>query len=374
MNRDLAARMALISLPGLGPARCRWLLESGSAEEVVANLRRERLPPSVQPAPPGVTAKLVQNWASALRQIEPGDLWAEVSAVGAQVLGPDDERWPYGHDPEPPTLLFARGDLGLLSGPPVVAVVGTRRCSTIGRRVAFDLGAELAEFGVSVVSGLASGVDGAAHRGVLAAEGQPIAVVGTGVDVVYPAANRQLWHDVVARGLLLSEAGPGTGPERWRFPARNRLIAGLAQVVVIVESHDHGGSMHTVSEALDRGLPVMAVPGAVTNPAASGTNRLLVEGCPPARSAQDVLDYLGLAPSSGAQLSLLGTDHGPTPVGSSPLQEVILHHVAAGSVHVDDLIGVTGVTIPEVLSEVNHLCERGMVQLDGSTVSLASPP
>jgi DNA processing protein len=364
--------MALTSLPGLGPARCRWLLESGSAEEVVASLRGERLPPTIQPAPPGVTAKLVQKWAQALRRIDPDALLAGVAAIEAQVLGPDDELWPYGLDPEPPVLLFAQGDRGLLAAAPVVAVVGTRRCSTIGRRAAFELGAELAEAGVSVVSGLASGVDGAAHRGVLSAHGRPIGVVGTGLDVVYPAANRQLWHDVVARGLLLSEAAPGTGAERWRFPARNRLIAGLAQVVVIVESHDHGGSMHTVSEALDRGLPVMAVPGAVTNPAASGTNRLLVEGCPPARSAQDVLDYLGLSFSPDAGSGRPGAGPDPGSIEGSPLEAMIVRQVAAGSVHVDDLIGATGVAIPEVLSELNRLCERGVVQLDGSTVSLVS--
>ncbi|MCP3993066.1 MAG: DNA-protecting protein DprA [Actinomycetia bacterium] len=391
MSNELAARLALIALPGVGPARLRWLLSAGPAEEVIAKIRNESLPPSIGPAPPGVTAKLIQNWAIALRRKGPSEHLADVSAIGAEVLEPDHARWPFANDPEPPIVLFALGDLKLLSAAPVVAIVGTRRCSTIGRRVASDLGTHLAEAGATVVSGLASGVDGAAHRGVLAAGGKPIGVVGTGLDVVYPAANRQLWNDVVAHGLLLSEAMPGAAPERWRFPARNRLIAGLADVVVIVESHDHGGSMHTVNEAVERGLPVMAVPGSVTNPAASGTNRLLVEGCPPARSAQDVLDFLGLAvptastedvlsaaqagsgEPSCAQLRLVVNDDAPSRTDRTPLGRIILDQVAAGSTHIDDLMAATNVTIPELLSEVNQLSERGAVQLDGSTVSLASP-
>ena len=152
--------------------------------------------------------------------------------------------------------------------------------------MAHELGRELAAAGVAVVSGLAAGIDGAAHRGALAAgAAPPVGVVAAGLDVVYPPHQSELWQAVAAAGLLLSEAPPGARPERWRFPARNRIIAALADVVVVVESHARGGSMHTVDEADRRGRDVFAVPGSVRNPAAAGTNALLAEGRAPACSA-----------------------------------------------------------------------------------------
>src|SRR5204862_479680 len=155
--------------------------------------------------------------------------------------------------------------------------------------VARQLGRELAAHGVAIVSGLAIGIDGSAHEGALAAKAAPpVGVVGSGLDVVYPKRHRHLWDAVAAAGVLLSEAPMGAVPERWRFPARNRILAALSDVVVVVESHAAGGSMHTVRAAIDRGIPVMAVPGSMRNPAAAGTNQLLSEGVPPARDPDDI--------------------------------------------------------------------------------------
>jgi DNA processing protein len=173
--------------------------------------------------------------------------------------------------------------------------VGTRRCTWAGRSLAAELGAGLAAAGVCVVSGLAVGIDAAAHRGALvAAAAPPVAVVGTGLDVVYPRRNADLWESVAGAGAVLAEYPLGTRPERWRFPARNRLVAALADVLVVVESHARGGSMHTVTAALDRDVPVMAVPGPVRAAASAGTNALLVAGAAPVRDAGDVLVALGL--------------------------------------------------------------------------------
>ena len=176
-----------------------------------------------------------------------------------------------------------------------VAIVGTRRCTGAGAGFARELGRELTEAGVAVVSGLALGIDGASHRGVLDAGGRPIGVVGSGLDVVYPSRHRDLWQRVADDGVLLSEAPLGARPAAWRFPARNRIIAGLADLVVVVESHAAGGSMHTVREAADRDIEVMAVPGSVRCPSAAGTNQLLADGCAPVRDVTDVLVALGLS-------------------------------------------------------------------------------
>jgi DNA processing protein len=147
---------------------------------------------------------------------------------------------------------------------------------------------------VCVVSGLALGIDGEAHSGALERGGPVVGVVGTGLDVVYPKRHERLWARVGEAGALVSEYPLGTNAERWRFPARNRLIAALSEVVVVVESATKGGSMHTVDSALERDRVVLAVPGPVRSPASSGTNALLAAGCAPCRDADDVLVALGL--------------------------------------------------------------------------------
>jgi DNA processing protein len=146
-----------------------------------------------------------------------------------------------------------------------------------------------------VVSGLALGIDAAAHVGALRGGAPPIAVVGSGLDVVYPRGNRTLWAQVASAGVMLTEAPLGAAPVAWRFPARNRLIAALADVVVVVESHERGGSLSTVAEAARRDRPVMAVPGPIRSPASAGTNRLLADGCAPVCGLDDVLVALGLS-------------------------------------------------------------------------------
>ena len=196
-------------------------------------------------------------------------------------------------DPDPPPQLYARGDASALAGRRV-AIVGTRKCTAYGRNLAYRLGAELTAAGVGVVSGLAIGIDGAAHEGVLAAGGKPVGVVATGLDVVYPRRHRSLWGRVGREGLLLSEERQGTAPHQHLFPKRNRIIAALAEIVIVVESSAKGGSMHTVAAAIDRGIDVMAVPGPVGSVASEGTNRLLVEGVPPVLSADEVVLALGL--------------------------------------------------------------------------------
>jgi DNA processing protein len=161
--------------------------------------------------------------------------------------------------------------------------------------MAGELGRGLAEAGVAVVSGLAKGVDGAAHRGVLEVPGgRAVAVVGNGPDVPYPKVNGELWADVCGRGLLLSEWPPGTAPEPFRFPMRNRIIAALSEVLVVVESRERGGSLITAQAAIERSVDVMAVPGSVRNRAAAGTNQLIRDGAPPVTDVDDVLIALGL--------------------------------------------------------------------------------
>lgn len=292
---------ALAGLPKMGPVRLGALLSVWGPEQAWERVRaggveRDR---HVVEACRGLRAEVAREWSVAARATNVEATWREHRARGITVLTEGDPGWPSGlvDDPEPPRVLFVRGDIRHLESP-AVAIVGTRRCTPTGRSVAQELGSELSRAGVSVLSGLALGIDGAAHLGALAAAATPpVAVVGTGLDVAYPPSHATLTERVAAVGAVVSEYPLGTPPAAWRFPARNRILAALARVVVVVESSVTGGSMHTVDAAIERGRAVLAVPGSVRNPAAAGTNGLLAAGCPPARDAVDVLVALGLEAS-----------------------------------------------------------------------------
>ncbi|HWC10704.1 MAG TPA: DNA-processing protein DprA, partial [Acidimicrobiales bacterium] len=231
---------ALTTLPAMGPARLAALLdrwEPAEAWRAVVEGRAgavESVAAACRPDPSGVAAA----WARAANGVDVGAGWQALGRAGARVLLRGADGYPAGlvDDQEAPAVLFSRGDPAILSARRV-AIVGTRQCSRYGADVARELGRDLAAAGVVVVSGLALGVDGAAHAGALEGHGAPpVAVVGSGLDVVYPRRHSRLWAEVGERGLLLSEAPLGARPEAWRFPVRNRVIAALAEAVVVVES------------------------------------------------------------------------------------------------------------------------------------------
>jgi DNA protecting protein DprA len=267
-----------------------------------------------------------QPWRDAARFMDPESWWASIArpSIGITWLG--DERYPaaLAADPEPPAVLFWVGSLEWLDRQSV-AVVGTRNATPDGRAVAFELGRDLAAAGIPVISGLALGIDGAAHAGVLRAleldsgSAGPVGVAASGLDVPYPRRHAGLWRKVAATGVLLSENLPGRPAEAWRFPSRNRVIAGLSQMVVVVESHDSGGSLLTVEAAIHRGIEVRVVPGPVHSPASAGTNQLLYDGAGPIRHARDVLDALGmLRPDPPPRAVRAGDSSARTVAGPSP--------------------------------------------------------
>lgn len=371
---DLEALLVLLSLTGMGPNRLRALTSSVPPSEVLAAIRGRRLPPMVGDESLRLPAEVRAKWF--------GDVESTMATVdlddhrsnGNALLVPGSPAWPFVDDPDPPMLVFARGDLGLLAESPNVGVVGTRRCTSIGRQVASTLGAELGQAGVGVVSGLALGVDAAAHRGSLAAGGRVVGVVASGLDVVYPASNRDLWEQVGDNGLLLSEVPLGHRPTRWRFPARNRLIAALSDLVVVVESHEEGGALSTVDEATARGIPVGAVPGSTLSPASAGTNALLYDGAIPIRHADDVISLLGYS---------LGEEHA-TPTADRPVGQLalafdeldeaaqrVVDAVQGGAVHLDRLIETLGASPLAIGQMIDDLVARRILVVSGHTVSLS---
>ncbi len=338
MSRPEAAFAAALSaLPGMGPTRLAGLLDRLAPSEAwaaVLDRRITRQPADDAPRLPlaatlgavgprggggvggrgrggggvGGRGRGGGDWADSALPAAVERMAEQLQQTGVQVTwrGCPDYPSRLVEDPQPPGVLFWRGDLRWLSGP-CVAVVGTRSCTPDGARVAFEMGRDLAAAGVVVLSGLALGIDGSAHAGVLHALGHgparhqavpgpvagPVGVAASGPDVVYPRQHARLWEEVARAGAILSEVPPGRPPAAWRFPARNRLIAALAHLVVVVESHNRGGSLITAEAAIARGIDVRAVPGPVRGPASAGTNQLLTDGPGPVRNAQDILDALG---------------------------------------------------------------------------------
>lgn len=285
---------ALAGLSGMNVTRLGSLLRHCAPPHAWALVRGE------VPAAPDIAHVMADGarraqWARSAAQTDVEALWVRCTELNVAVVPWGDPRYPVAllDDPLPPPVLFVQGDLSLLAGRRV-GIVGTRNATAAGRHTAERMGHQLAAAGVHVVSGLARGIDGCAHRGVLAAEatGRPIAVVASGHDVVYPREHGDLWAAVGNCGLLLSEAPPGTRPEAYRFPMRNRIIAGLSEALVVVESRERGGSLLTANDAMARNVPLMAVPGPVGRRIGAGTNQLLCDGAMPVTGADDVLTHL----------------------------------------------------------------------------------
>ncbi len=209
-------------------------------------------------------------------------------------LKPTDLRWPelWRHIPDPPSSVYVQGDPGWLNKP-TLAIVGTRRATNRGLALAEGLARALALRGWTIVSGMASGIDAAAHRGTLGASGSTIAVMGTGPDLVYPRAHRQLHTEVIANGCSVTEYSPGTPPLKHHFPARNRLIAALARAVIVVEAPLQSGAMHTANVALDYDRDVFAVPGPVDLATSRGCHRLIRDGAALVETGEDIDRTLG---------------------------------------------------------------------------------
>ena len=310
-------------------------------------------------------------WRRCAQERPPAEVWARCLALGLQVLPYGHELYPGGllDDPFPPPVLFAKGDLGLLAGRRV-GIVGTRNATAAGREAARSLGLGLGAAGVHVISGLARGIDGYAHRGVLAAEGagRPIGIVASGLDVIYPREHRDLWEAAGNCGLLLSEAPPGVPPEPHRFPLRNRIVAALSEVLVVVESRERGGSLITAAQAIERDVTVMAVPGSIGKRASLGTNSLLCDGAAPVTGVDDVLTALSLQHSRSA---VIAADLRARPRG----EDIAVYRVLyADPRTIDGVTLALGLSLVEAAMSLARLESAGWIaEADGWFECVGSP-
>ena len=289
---------------------------------------------------------------------------------------------------DPPLVLYVKGRLPDIDSLPAVAIVGKRKCTPYGMVTGERLGREITEHGGLVVSGMAEGIDTAGHKGALRAGGQTVAVLGTGVDYIYPASNRLLYEDIIAAGAVVSEEPPGTGVTRGCFPRRNRIISGLSAAVLVVEADMKSGSLITANIALEQGREVFAVPGNVDAETSAGCIRLIREGAGIVENGWDVMKEL--APVFGDKIKRRIKKSAPpieTPPEAAqwqqPAQRVIdtggmaenekkiVETLLEGALHVDEIIARTQLSAGEVLGSLTFLEVSGTVrQLDGKRFEL----
>ena len=258
------------------------------------------------------------------------------------------------HDPPAAIWLRGEGETGLFDRP-CVGVVGARACSAYGRSVARSLARDLAAAGVVVISGMARGVDGEAHRGALDAGGLTVAVLGCGIDRDYPVAHTDLARQIGGSGLIVSEYEPGIEPAPWRFPARNRIISGLSRAIVVVEARERSGALITVDFALEQGRDVLVVPGEITSRLSVGSNALLRHGAAPALAVDDVLEAIGVVFVKPAR---------PEPKGEAGRVLAVLRDAPAT---VDEIARAVGLGVAETTALLTTLELDGLVEVgDGA--------
>lgn len=341
-SRDLCIAYAL--LPFLTPARIRLLLE-----------HFESLP-NAQQAPPKLLQGLLSvdpEQADAVKNpLRSDSMRARVEVLRSSALTLEDHDYPalLRNIIDPPPALFFRGELSLLQKP-LLAMVGSRRASPYGMNAAAHLAAQLVSAGLGIVSGLARGIDAASHQAALNADGTTIAVLGTGIDVIYPRSHARLTGEIAARGLLLTEFPSGTPPLAGNFPVRNRVISGLTLGTIIVEATGRSGSLITARMAAEQGREVFAVPGSIFAAGTEGPHRLVQYGAKLVHDANDILEELP------GGLHLPSSD--PPAEPESPLREVLALFSREEAMHIDALAEKLGSSVASVSQSVLQL------ELDG---------
>lgn len=345
MSRDpeLAAWLTLCLTPGLGTGKIRRLLQELGLPEKILGADRLSLSGVC-----GAEAAAALTSGAADTAVERALAWAQ--RPGCHIITLADALYPrlLLEIPDPPPLLYLRGNKDLL-GRPALAVVGSRNATAQGLRNAEAFAKAFSQSGLTIVSGLALGIDAAAHRGGLAGEGSTIAVLGTGIDVIYPHSNGPLFGEIAEKGLLLSEYPVGTPSIGHNFPRRNRLISGLARGCVVVEAALGSGSLITARLATEQGRDVFAIPGSIHSPLSKGCHSLIKQGAKLVDAADDVLAELG-GWSNPATLQL-----------ETPVAEGLLAHMGFDPVDIDALCARAGLPAETITSELLRLELAGLV-------------
>jgi DNA processing protein len=354
MAEDIFYWLALSLTPGVGSIFIKRLLD------------RFKTPEAIFRAPMKELLKIEGLGEKVAREIQKGPLekvvereWSLLKKVGGKIITLKDEDYPRRLKDiyDPPALLYVRGELRR-EDELAIAIVGSRKTSPYGRGITEKIGQDLARHGVTVVSGMARGIDSVAHMGTLQGGGRTIAVLGCGVDVIYPSENRNLFYQIIEHGAILSEFPMGSSPEGGHFPRRNRIISGLSIGVVIVQASAESGSLITASYALEQGREVFAVPGNVGAEGSRGTNQLIKEGAKLVESTEDILEEI--LPQWRREKET--TKKAETPVPDLPEEEKVLYRLLEETpLHIDAIIRESQLDPGKVSSLLLNLELKGLI-------------
>lgn len=338
---------------GIGAVRFSSLLDYFGDAETAWNASRANLRDA------GLPAKIIEAFLSTRSDIVLDRLWENIANQNITVLTWDDETYPrrLKEINQPPPVIYVRGSL-IIEDEWSIAVVGTRRVSPYGRQAAEDVASGLARNGLTVVSGLARGIDAIAHQTALKSGGRTIAVLGSGVDRIYPPEHRRLAAQIIEQGAVISDYPPGTPPEGINFPPRNRIISGLSLAVAIIEAGERSGALITASFAADQGRDVFALPGSIFSPQSAGTNRLIDAGAFPLLNIKSILDVLNLTLVHEKQ-----TASRMLPVNE--IEASLLDVLSHDPQHVDDIRNRSDLPIEKVTASLTLMELKGLVRQVG---------
>lgn len=338
---------------GIGAARLRLLLEAfGDAKTAW-----QASPSALRNA--GLSSKLVETLVQVRSSVDLESVWQRLEKQGINVITWEDKHYPrrLREIDQPPPVLYVRGGLSL-EDEWAVAVVGTRRVTPYGRQITEQVATTLAHSGVTVVSGLAHGVDAIAHQAALNAGGRTVAVLGCGVDRIYPPENRHLAERILEHGALLSDYAPGTPPEAVNFPPRNRIISGLSMAVVVIEAGERSGALITAEFSAEQGREVFAVPGNINAPQSAGTNRLIQQGAHPLLDVRDILESLDLDLVTEQQTAR-------KVIPADALEAKLLSVLSQQPMHVDEIRNQADMPIEKISAALTVMELKGLVRQVG---------
>ncbi len=345
---------------GIGAARLRTLIDAFGDVESAWRAGEADLSAA------GLNTRILENLVRLRTGLDLEMVWERIQAQGIRVLTWDDPDYPRRlmEIDQPPPVLYTLGEL-LDADEWAIAVVGSRRITAYGRQVTQEIAASLARNGITVVSGLARGVDAAAHQAVLQAGGRTLAVLGSGVDRIYPPEHRQLAEQVIGQGAILSDYPPGTPPDASNFPPRNRIISGLAQATVVVEAGERSGALITAAFAAEQGREVFAVPGNIYAPQSKGPNRLILEGARPLLDVKDLLEVLDL-------VSISDFRQARTVLPADAVEAQLFSILGREPLHVDEIRSRANLPIEKVSAALTLMELKGMVRQVGGMQYVAA--
>ncbi|MBI1257470.1 MAG: DNA-protecting protein DprA [Chloroflexi bacterium] len=342
-------------VPGIGPKRLLLLARAfgtlQSAWEAGEKPLREA----------GLDGEASANLLRMRSQVDLDREMAKIERAGARLLTPEDAEFPslLKNLPDPPLALYVRGTL-TAQDDLALSIVGTRKATPYGRDASAYFARQLAQQGVTIISGLAHGIDSAAHRGALDVGGRTLAVMGCGIDRIYPSDNAELARQIIEHGALISEFPVGSKPEARHFPRRNRIISGLSLGVLVVEAPEQSGAMITATLAAEQGRDVFAVPGSIFSGASGGTNRLIQDGAKLVLTVDDILDELNIAHRK-VEARVITKRIAP----SGEKEAALLRYLGADPLPIDDLVRQSGLSAAEALGILTLLELQGYVENDG---------